>query len=101
MKRCQGMKRCQDPFIDRMESAPRTLKRFLTPFPAFEIEEEVIEDLIYDEKTFFERFCRSRVRGKPEDRMTIGQFTEFESRFHDNCVENAISFPPSRGEQAD
>lgn len=50
----------------------------------------IVEDLTYDEKDFFESFYRSHVRGDPEDRMTIGQITDWESRYHYNCVENAI-----------
>jgi SAM-dependent methyltransferase len=50
----------------------------------------LVEDLGYDEKTFFESFYRSGIRGQPADRMTIGQITDWESRFHYNCVENAI-----------
>jgi SAM-dependent methyltransferase len=62
-----------------------------------------LENVPYDEKAFFESFYKSTICGEAVDRMTIGDVSEMESRFHYNCVENAIikamancSPPPSQ-----
>jgi len=43
-----------------------------------------------DERAFFTSFYKSNVRGRADDRSTIGGVTDAESRFHYNCVENSI-----------
>src|SRR5262245_64114779 len=43
-----------------------------------------------DERTFFTSFYKANVRGRADDRSTIGGVTDAESRFHYNCVENSI-----------
>ena len=44
----------------------------------------------HDEKAFFDSFYKANLRGRPEDRMTIGPISDPEARFHYNAVENAI-----------
>lgn len=43
-----------------------------------------------DGETFFTSFYKSSVTGEPDDRATIAEVTEVESRFHYNATENAI-----------
>lgn len=64
---------------------------------------EGVQEVPYDEKTFFDSFYSASVRGDPEDWMTIGAITDVEARFHYNATENAILrafsrlHPPARG----
>ena len=48
------------------------------------------EQVVYDEKTFFESFYAAGMTEDPTDRLTIGTVTEPESRFQYNAVENSI-----------
>ena len=43
-----------------------------------------------DERVYFESFYKANVRGRPEDRMTIGIVAEPEARFHYNALENSL-----------
>ena len=50
-----------------------------------------LREVAYDEKEYFESFYRSSIsEDGVQDRVTLGAVTEPESRFHYNCVENAI-----------
>jgi SAM-dependent methyltransferase len=49
-----------------------------------------VQEIPYEEKTFFESFYSASIRGTAQDRMTIGAISEFEARFHYNAVENSI-----------
>lgn len=49
-----------------------------------------LEEIPCDERVYFESFYKANVRGRPEDRMTIGVVAEPEARFHYNAIENSL-----------